>query len=126
MPHHELKIKEQFANDHRLGLKPWEVRKNDRNYRVGDTIQFNVVDENAVYTGERYTRVISYLFEENYAGLLTSYCIFSICTRLDHKEQLNNTLDVRKCKEILILLDKSKAKGIITSEQMVQIIKMIG
>lgn len=33
---HEVKILEQYANRHYEGIKPWELRKNDRKYKVGD------------------------------------------------------------------------------------------
>lgn len=38
---HELKIKEEYYRDVALGRKTFELRKNDRNYQVGDLIKFN-------------------------------------------------------------------------------------
>lgn len=44
-PHiHELKIKEMYADDVLSGRKNFEVRKDDRNYCVGDLIAFSVVN----------------------------------------------------------------------------------
>lgn len=38
---HELKIENQFLFDLLEGRKKAEIRKNDRNYRVGDYLFFN-------------------------------------------------------------------------------------
>lgn len=37
---HELKIKHEYLVDITLGLKTFEIRKNDRDYQVGDLIRF--------------------------------------------------------------------------------------
>ena len=42
---HELKIKEKYYKEVALGYKPFELRKNDRDYQEGDLIKFTVVDE---------------------------------------------------------------------------------
>lgn len=41
---HELKLQLQFCDAVNKGTKPFEVRRNDRNYQVGDIIQFKPVD----------------------------------------------------------------------------------
>nr|DAX39519.1 MAG TPA: activating signal cointegrator [Caudoviricetes sp.] len=40
---HELKINSVFADDVYTGAKSFEVRLNDRNYKVGDIIKFTVI-----------------------------------------------------------------------------------
>ena len=46
---HEIKLLSEFADDVYAGRKSFEVRKNDRDYRVGDTVRFRVIgNENAV------------------------------------------------------------------------------
>lgn len=42
---HNIKIQEQFAGDVCNGNKSFEVRLNDRQYRKGDYIKYQVVDE---------------------------------------------------------------------------------
>jgi len=37
---HELKLQQPYFNDVWNGLKDFEVRKNDRNYKVGDRLKF--------------------------------------------------------------------------------------
>lgn len=41
---HNLKIKYEYAEKVALGIKTFELRKNDRNFQEGDYIAFNVVD----------------------------------------------------------------------------------
>ena len=41
---HELKIQHKYLEDIRAGLKTFELRKNDRNYQVGDLIKFIDID----------------------------------------------------------------------------------
>lgn len=36
---HELKIKAEYANAKLKGIKPFEIRKNDRDFKVGDIIR---------------------------------------------------------------------------------------
>lgn len=41
---HQLKCHPEFFQASKHGLKPWELRKNDRDYQTGDTVilkQFN-------------------------------------------------------------------------------------
>lgn len=42
---HELKLQKQFMHAVYFGDKQFEIRKNDRDYQVGDVIVFRVVDE---------------------------------------------------------------------------------
>ena len=42
---HELKIKEKYYKEVALGYKPFELRKNDRDYQEGDLIKFTVVEK---------------------------------------------------------------------------------
>lgn len=43
MTTHRLKIHEQYADAVLNGTKTFEIRKNDRNFKVGDKIVFDVV-----------------------------------------------------------------------------------
>ena len=35
---HELKINPQYYEDVKIGLKPFEIRKNDREFKLGDIL----------------------------------------------------------------------------------------
>ena len=96
---HELKILHEYLVDVDLGKKTFELRKNDRDYQVGDLIRFidireddstankNIyknqiepnIDENTLY---RITYVLKGV--EQY-GIDTDYCILAI-KKLEIKE----------------------------------------
>lgn len=92
---HELKILHEYLVDVDLGKKTFELRKNDRDYQVGDLIRFIDVreddstanknqiepniDENTLY---RITYVLKDV--EKY-GLDKDYCILAI-KKLNIKE----------------------------------------
>lgn len=49
---HDLKLSQKYFKDVGRGIKTFEIRKNDRNYQVGDTIFFHEVEEETgEYTG---------------------------------------------------------------------------
>ena len=41
---HNLKIKAEFATPKLRGDKPFEIRKNDRNFKVNDLIRYTCID----------------------------------------------------------------------------------
>lgn len=43
---HHLKIEQQYFVDVINRLKTFEIRKNDRNYQIGDVLRLNVIDGN--------------------------------------------------------------------------------
>lgn len=45
---HELKIKHEYLEAVSLGIKTFELRKNDRDYQVGDLIHFVVVYDETI------------------------------------------------------------------------------
>jgi hypothetical protein len=63
---HELKIHPAHFNDVISGAKPFEVRKNDRDYKVGDNIVLNEYNpETQKYTGEWALYEITIVFSES-------------------------------------------------------------
>lgn len=100
---HELKIEHEYLIDVSLGRKTFELRKNDRDYQVGDLIRFidigcgrrdwilahkfdlepriePYIDKNALY---KITYVLKNV--EEY-GLNKDYCILAI-KKLNIKEE---------------------------------------
>lgn len=75
---HNKKILEKYANAFISGLKPWEVRKNDCNYQVGDSIKFTVINEQGEPTGRTYTSEITYIFHGGQYGLEKGFCIMTL------------------------------------------------
>lgn len=75
---HELKITPEYFKDVMLGLKKFEMRFNDRNYQVGDTLILNEFNPNTGrYTGEQVTRKVDYILN-NFDGLQPDYVILQI------------------------------------------------
>lgn len=78
---HKLKIKAKYAVAVWSGRKTFEIRKNDRNYKVGDTIVFQIFDGNNTDITEKFglpKYVISYIFNGGEYGLDKDYCVFSM------------------------------------------------
>ena len=73
---HTLKIKHKYLEDIKLGLKTFEIRKNDRDFQVGDVIQFLDIDRALTPHPNLYG--ITYLLKDipEY-GLDPAYCIYS-------------------------------------------------
>lgn len=69
--HHDLKLQSQYFKDVVSGKKTFEIRKNDRSYKVGDLITFHEVDENGQYVGHvskeyQITYITDYAQQDNY------------------------------------------------------------
>ena len=76
MRKHELKILSQYFYAVLIGNKKFELRKDDRNYQVGDTVVLKHWDGDA-YTGEEITIKIKYILRDcPQYGLMEGYCIF--------------------------------------------------
>jgi len=78
---HELKILQKYAELHLTNRKFWEIRKFDRDYKKGDSIDFTICDnetgESLVGT-QKYNRNIDYVFLGGVYGLEEGYCILSV------------------------------------------------
>lgn len=68
---HGLKIHPEYYQEVLLGRKTFEIRKNDRNYQVGDMVRLCEYDPNKKeYTGRKLYKEITYITDyaqkENY------------------------------------------------------------
>lgn len=76
---HELKILKEYFNEVFNENKTFEIRKNDRDYKVGDILILKEWDsKNKVFTGQKVIRVVAHIMKENYGGLKKGYVILSI------------------------------------------------
>lgn len=74
---HKIKTVQPFFNDIKEGRKNFELRLNDRNYEVGDSL---IMEEwtGTRYTGDKIERQIKYVLENcTEFGLMQGYCIIN-------------------------------------------------
>jgi ASC-1-like (ASCH) protein len=79
---HELKIYQEYYEDVIIGRKKFELRKNDRDFKVGDFLALKewLPDMNE-YTGREVLVQVTYILEGAtafYFGLKEGYCIMGI------------------------------------------------
>lgn len=76
---HELKILRKYYNLVSAGLKNFELRKLDRDYKVGDYIKFNIIEEDGSIKPSNDAYKILYILKDvpEY-GLDSEYGILSI------------------------------------------------
>lgn len=84
MTRHVLKVDFKYANAILNGKKSFEVRKNDRNFMVGDEVVFKVLIDKGSYAGAEAAHPpngivyrIDYVLN-NFEGLAQKYVAFSI------------------------------------------------
>ena len=82
---HELKILPEYFKAVAGGVKTFELRKNDRNYKVGDTLllrEWNPIETNIItnlsFTGNKVRAKITYILNGGSYGLDKDYCILGI------------------------------------------------
>ena len=84
MTTHRLKVFIKYADAIMNGTKTFEIRKNDRNFKVGDKIVFNVVSNEGISIGAAarhplngQTYRIDYILDD-FEGLAQKYVAFAI------------------------------------------------
>lgn len=73
---HELKIKPMYYEAVVNGEKRFEIRKDDRNFKVGDLIRLQEFEND--YTGRESLYEIIFKIDGGDYGLEIGYCILSI------------------------------------------------
>lgn len=61
---HILKTQQPFFDALKKGHKKFEIRKNDRDFRVGDYLQLQEYDKEKGYSGEFLNFKISYILDD--------------------------------------------------------------
>ena len=76
---HDLKLWSDFFDEVANGNKTFEVRKNNRGFKVGDTLILKeYCPTNKAYTGKELSRKVSYLLEGGDFGIEKSFVIMGI------------------------------------------------
>ena len=75
---HELKILPKYFGAVSLREKTFEIRKNDRDYHVGDTLVLKEWDGEK-YTGRQISRYVNYIYYgDGSYGLPEGYCVMNL------------------------------------------------
>lgn len=86
---HILKVRSRYFSEIVLGNKMFEVRKTDRDYKVGDRlVMFEVTDDGAE-TGQSISTRITYFMQSPAYGLMDGFCIMGI--KLSKRQGRANT-----------------------------------
>jgi hypothetical protein len=85
--HHTLKTDPAVYDRSAMGRKPWEIRLNDRDYQVGDTVTLQETKHSGAemqqgapleFTGNEITGQITYVLRGPKYGLADGWCVFSV------------------------------------------------
>ena len=79
---HELKTWPLYFRAIEMGRKKFEIRYNDRDFKVDDVVILKEWDpETETYTGAELTYRIGTMITEERWGLKPGYCVFSLCRK---------------------------------------------
>lgn len=76
--HHYLKTETEFYQAVENGEKNFEVRFNDRNYKVGDMVYLQEVVNGTPTGRELPSREITYVLYAGKYGLLDNWCVLAL------------------------------------------------
>jgi ParB family transcriptional regulator, chromosome partitioning protein len=78
MNYHFLKTEAEFYGEVERGVKTFELRKNDRDYKVGDIVILKETTDGK-HTGRQLPpKMITYILHGPIFGLPEGYCIFQL------------------------------------------------
>ncbi len=76
---HNLKLWSEFYNEVANGNKTFEVRKNDRGYKVGDTLILKeYCPTNKAYTGKELSRKVNYILKGGDFGIEKGFVVMGL------------------------------------------------
>lgn len=75
---HELKILPIYFYHVEIGSKNFEVRKNDRDFSVGDGLILKEYNKNNGYTGRIVHRRITYILDSSFEGISNGYVVMGL------------------------------------------------
>lgn len=114
---HVLKIQPKYFKDVLNHRKNFEIRKDDRNYQVGDMIRL-LEYENGAYTGREINNLlIEYILRDcpEY-GLQEGYCILGFRTLIVDDDILTDDILIKASKGELLLKALSKVSDLESNE----------
>lgn len=88
---HELKIEPKYMIEKIKGNKPWEIRKNDRDFKIGDILFLRVWNGDK-YTGYELYQTVDHIFSDT-EYLQEGYVILS--GRLMDKKEAQHLINCK-------------------------------
>lgn len=86
-----MKLLETFADDVLIGYKTFEVRKNDRGFQKGDTVNFTCVDKDGnAFSHGINNKVYEITYVLNGWGIENGYVVFGIKECTDGSERADS------------------------------------
>lgn len=80
---HDIKCWPEYFQAAKAGKKPFEVRKNDRNYQIGDVLQQMEWDPiSGEYSGDFITQEITYILHGGQFGIDAGYIVMGLLRML--------------------------------------------
>lgn len=74
---HELKIQKRYFDEIINGNKSFEVRKNDRDFWIGDLVVLREWENNE-YSGREISAEIKHILDDSFIGLQPGYVVFQL------------------------------------------------
>lgn len=81
---HTLKTLNPFFSDVYAGIKTFEVRKNDRDFKVYDWVVLQEYDNETGYTGSFITAQITYILKGGQFGIDDKFVVMGFKIKLKH------------------------------------------
>ena len=80
MTTHDLKLHKRWFNDVANGIKTFEIRKDDRGYKVGDSLILREWEEIIGYSSFAVLAEVTYIIRHKdfSAGINEGYCVMGI------------------------------------------------
>lgn len=92
---HHLKTIQPYFEHIYDGVKTFEIRKNDRDFRVGDILflkEYRKYDEpGATYSGREVHARIAYMFTDRDFGVQPGYCVLGLTDIEKHDGETHGT-----------------------------------
>jgi hypothetical protein len=85
---HKLKTLKEYYDAVALGIKNFEVRKNDRDFHQYDFLELISIDENGYETGRSIIKSISYIYHGEIGGLQEGYVVLGLKELTDYQYEV--------------------------------------
>jgi ParB family chromosome partitioning protein len=74
---HDLKCEEEEFDKTVEGVKTFEFRLNDRDFKVNDVLRLHKIDKNKIYTGNIFNCKVMYILYGPKFGVPDKYCVMA-------------------------------------------------